>query len=87
MLGLLILGIRQACGSALSTIYHMGRMTARESCTCKALCETDRDPISRVQGKRYFTCPPSRGAFVRPDRVTVGSFPPEDLDLDDDEEI
>ena len=43
--------------------------------------------ISSVQGKRYFTCPPSRGAFVRPDRVTVGDFSPEDLELDDDEEI
>ena len=68
-------------------IYHMGRMMARESRTRKYLCGTDRDPISSVQGKRYFTCPPSRGAFVRPDRVTVGDFSPEDLELDDDEEI
>ena len=65
----------------------MGRMTARESRTCNALCGTDGIPISSVQGKRYFTCPPSRGAFVRPDRVTVGDFPPENLELDDDEEI
>ena len=65
----------------------MGRMTACESRTRKYLCGTDQDPISSVQGKRYFTCPPSRGAFVRPDRVTVGDFSPEDLELDDDEEI
>lgn len=60
---------------------------ARKSRTCIDLCGTDRIPISSVQGKRYFTCPPSRGAFVRPDRVTVGDFPPENLELDDDEEI
>jgi len=60
------LEIIQACGSELSTTYHMGRMTAR---------------------KRYFTCPPSRGAFVRPDRVIMGDFPPENLETDEDEEI
>lgn len=40
-----------------------------------------------VEGKKYFTCPPSKGAFVRPKRVAIGDFPPEELNLDDDEEI
>jgi hypothetical protein len=65
----------------------MGRMTARESTPRESLYRTDRDLDISVQGKRYFTCPPSRGAFVRPNRVTVGEFPPENIELDDDEEI
>ena len=41
----------------------------------------------RVQGERYFTCKPNFGVFVRPDRVRVGDFPVEEINLDDDEEM
>ncbi|KAF9528935.1 CAP Gly-rich domain-containing protein [Crepidotus variabilis] len=40
-----------------------------------------------VQGERYFSCRQNYGVFVRPDKLKVGDFPPEELNLEDDEEM
>lgn len=39
----------------------------------------------RVQGERYFSCRPNFGVFVKPEKITVGDFPVEELCLDDEE--
>jgi tubulin-folding cofactor B len=51
------------------------------------------EPLGRndgsVKGRKYFECPVGYGAFVRPDKVRVGDFPPLDefSDLGSDDEI
>ena len=40
-----------------------------------------------VQGERYFSCLPNYGVFVRPEKVKVGDYPIQELELDFDEEM
>ena len=37
-----------------------------------------------VNGERYFSCRQKYGAFLRPEKVKVGDFPVEELNLEDD---
>ncbi|KAJ7089808.1 tubulin-folding cofactor B [Mycena belliarum] len=37
-----------------------------------------------VKGERYFSCRPNYGAFVRPEKVKVGDYPVEEIDLDEE---
>ncbi|KAG2141980.1 CAP Gly-rich domain-containing protein [Suillus clintonianus] len=38
-----------------------------------------------LKGVQYFTCRPNYGVFVRPAKVTVGDFPVEEINFDDEE--
>ena len=37
-----------------------------------------------VAGERYFQCKQNYGVFVRPDKVQVGDYPVEEIDLDEE---
>lgn len=41
--------------------------------------------IFSVNGKQYFTCPPKYGSMVPVMSIEVGDYPPEDINLDDEE--
>lgn len=48
-----------------------------------------QDPLSdlsfSVKGERYFSCRQNYGVFVRPEKVKVGDYPVEELELEDEE--
>jgi tubulin-folding cofactor B len=38
-----------------------------------------------VQGEQYFSCRQNYGVFVKLEKVKIGDFPVEELDLEDEE--
>lgn len=53
-----------------------------------ALDEPSGKTDGSLKGKSYFQCPPNCGIFSRPDRITVGDYPPMDEMFDEElEEI
>ena len=49
------------------------------------------EPLGKHNGTiddlTYFICPDKHGAFVRPNLVTVGDYPEEDIFMSDEEEF
>ena len=43
------------------------------------------DTSFRVNGESYFSCRQNYGAFLRPEKVKVGDYPVEELELEDEE--
>lgn len=39
---------------------------------------------NRLEGRKYFECPPKYGSFVLVSAVTVGDFPPQEFDIDEE---
>lgn len=42
-------------------------------------------PSFSVKGERYFSCRQNYGVFVRPEKVKIGDYPVEELELEDEE--
>lgn len=68
-------------GDRLGTVRFVGRIPGLKPGFWIGV-EFD-EPVGKgdgtVKGKQYFTARPNYGAFVRPQHVTVGDFPPEEF--------
>ena len=63
------------------------KMTDRKYLISLGVCLGADSQTNRVQGEHYFDCQQNYGIFVRPEKVTVGDFPVEAINLDEDEEM
>jgi hypothetical protein len=68
-----------------STTSQWARTTDRESLLVLLVSHAGRCVwfIHSVQGERYFSCLPNYGVFVRLDKVKIGDFPVEEIDLEE----
>lgn len=69
-----------------SLMNHMGKMMEGN---CSSTCGQIFDFIlNSCEGERYFECANKYGSFLRPDKLTIGDYPEQDLDgLDDLDEM
>jgi tubulin-specific chaperone B len=80
-----------APGGRRGTVRFVGRDVPSLPAGWWAGVEYD-EPLGRNDGRapggaRLFECPPQHGAFVRPAAVTVGDFPPLEVEFGSDDEI
>ena len=47
--------------------------------------DTLSDLSFRMDDERYFSCRQNYGVFVRPEKVKIGDYPVEELELEDEE--
>uniref|UniRef100_A0A7S2W9K5 CAP-Gly domain-containing protein n=1 Tax=Rhizochromulina marina TaxID=1034831 RepID=A0A7S2W9K5_9STRA len=78
-------------GARRGTVAFVGEVEGLGSKGGHWVGVTFDEPVGKsdgtVKGQTVFECPPGFGGFIRGRNLTVGDFPEEDLDLEDEDEI